>query len=459
MLIKRQAYTPPQTQLHRQRQLDQRTPSRTPARSARGTLSRLADRTPRGAGAESPWVLCPPMPISTRLTALPPYVFARLDAAQQKLKAEGKDVISLAVGDPDMGAPSFVVDVLKATADDPAHHRYNYGRGRPEFLAAAADFMKRRFGLDADPTRHILTLVGSKEGLAHLPLAVADPGDVMLHPDPCYPVYRNAAAFTGLRAVPVPLRAENGWLLDFGTISRQDARDARLLIMNHPGNPTAAVAPASHYAEAARFAAAHDIVLASDQAYSEIYYDPSDAPVSLWEAPGVDLETTPAIEFHSLSKTFCMTGWRLGFAVGREDILDALTKVKSTHDSGVFTPIQLAGAEALRRYDDPAVIRYRETYRARRDAIVPALRALGLDIHPPRAGFFAWGRVPTGWTSRTFADRCLHEASVVVVPGDAFGAPGEGWFRVALTVDVPRLHEAAARLAKIDWTTRVPAPA
>lgn len=388
---------------------------------------------------------------SKRLQNLPAFIFTRLEAERKALEAQGRDVITLAVGDPDMPPPAFVVETLKRVADDPEAHHYNYGKGRPELLEAIGRFMSRRFGVEIDPRRHVQVLLGSKEGLAHLPLAVADVGDAMLYPDPCYPVYRNAAVFTGLRPVPMPLTEANDWMPDLDAITERDAREAKLMIVNHPGNPAAATAPASFFDRAARFASRNDIVLVSDQAYSEIYFDEADKPPSLWQAESADIETTPALEFHSLSKTFCMTGWRLAFAVGREDVIAALGKVKATHDSGAFTPIQLAGVQALERYDDPAVAEYREIYRSRRDALIPALQSAGFEILPPKAGFFCWGKCPRGWSSEAFAERCLHEAGVVLVPGSAFGTSGEGWFRIALTVPEDRLREAAGRLAGLDW--------
>jgi len=388
---------------------------------------------------------------SRRLQNLPAFIFTRLESERRALEARGRDVITLAVGDPDMPPPGFVVDALKRSASDPEAHRYNYGKGRPELRAAVARFMRRRFGVHCDPNRHVQVLLGAKEGLAHLPLAVADPGDAMLFPDPCYPVYRNAAVFTGLRPVPMPLTEAGGWTPDLAAIDPRDAHEARLLIINHPGNPAAATVGIDVYDRAARFATAHDLVLVSDQAYSEIYFDDSHRPPSLWQAPAADLDATPAIEFHSLSKTFCMTGWRIAFAVGREDVIDALSNVKATHDSGAFTPIQIAAAEALDRYDDPAVAAYRDAFRRRRDALVPALQRAGFHLPAPTAGFFCWGRCPDGWSSEDFATRCLHEAAVILVPGAAFGPAGEGWFRLALTVPEDRLAEAAARLAALAW--------
>jgi len=390
------------------------------------------------------------MPTSKRLATIPPFVFTALDAQRKALEAAGQDVINLSVGDPDMGAPQFVVDALTSAAADPANHHYNYGRGRPELLEAAAEFMQRRFGVTVDPATHIQILVGSKEGLAHLPLGVSDPGDRMLFPDPCYPVYRNAALYTGMVPAPVALRESNGWMMDFDAI---DPTGASLLLVNHPGNPTAATAPVEFFDRAARFATSNNLTLVSDQAYSEIYFDEADRPPSLWQAESADINATPAVEFHSLSKTFCMTGWRIAFAVGHPDVISALARVKATHDSGVFAPIQLAGAEALRRFDDPAVAEYRRIYESRRDTLVPALNELGLVTPSPKAGFFAWGKVPANMTSAEFATRCLDEARVVLVPGSAFGDPGEGYFRVALTVGEDRLREAAERLAKIAVAT------
>ncbi len=386
------------------------------------------------------------MPTSARLAAIPPFVFTALGAQRTALEAQGHDVINLSVGDPDMGAPAFVVEALQKAAGDPANHHYNYGRGRPELLDAAAGFMARRFGVKVDPDRHLQILIGSKEGLAHLPLAVSNPGDRLLYPEPCYPVYGNAAIYTGMKPAPVALSEANGWRMDFNTI---DPTGASLLLVNHPGNPTAATAGLDFFEDAARFATKHDLTLLSDQAYSEIYFDAEHKPPSLWQAESADIESTPALEFHSLSKTFCMTGWRVAFAVGRPDIITALGKVKATHDSGVFAPIQLAGAEALKRYDDEAVAEYRRIYESRRDMLIPALNELGLHTPLPQAGFFAWGKVPAGTTSEAFAKRCLDEAHVMLVPGTAFGATGEGYFRVALTTGEDRLREAVRRLEKV----------
>jgi LL-diaminopimelate aminotransferase len=389
---------------------------------------------------------------SDRIAALPPYLFVDLDRKRRARIAAGGDVINLGIGDPDRPTPPFIVEALRQAAGDPAHHRYPDGRGSADFRQAAARFMQRRFGVAADPDRHICAVIGSKEAVFHLPLALVNPGEGVLVPSPGYPVYHSGATFACAEPIELPLRPDLGWLPDLDGVSEAERARARLMWVNYPNNPTAACVDVDFFSRALRFSEESDIALASDQAYSEIYFEAP--PPSLWQGAGADLDASPAIELHSLSKTFNMTGWRIGFAVGRPDIIDALAAVKSNADSGPFGAVQAAGIAALDGYGRPEVAEMREVYRARRDALIPALRAIGCEVEPPRAGFFVWARCPPDRAgapipSMEFAGRTLEEADVVVAPSVGFSPRVEGWFRIALTVEVERMEEAAARLRRL----------
>lgn len=393
-----------------------------------------------------------------RLLALPPYLFAEIDRKKRAKRAAGKDVIDLGVGDPDRPTPEFIIKALEQGARDATHHRYPPGNGIRPFREAAARFMERRFGVKADPDRHITMCIGSKDGIAHLPLATVNPGEVVLVPTPGYPVYRSGAIFAGGEVHEMPLRAENGWLPALGEIPAGVWERAKLLWTNYPNNPVAASAGVPFYekligaCEQGRGGAG--TIAVSDQAYSEIWFD--EPPVSLWQAGNADIEKTLGIEFHSLSKTFNMTGWRIAFAVGHPDVIAALAALKENCDSGQFGAIQTAGIAALDNIDHPDVVAMREVYRERRDAAVEGLRRIGARVDPPKAGFFVWARCPerngAPVDSMEFAGRCLEEADVVVVPGAGFGRTGVDYFRVALTVETPRIREACERLERIDWS-------
>ncbi|MFG0286006.1 MAG: aminotransferase class I/II-fold pyridoxal phosphate-dependent enzyme [Phycisphaerales bacterium JB039] len=389
---------------------------------------------------------------SDRVAALPPYLFVDIDRKRRARIAAGADVINLGIGDPDRPTPDFIIEALRAAAGDPVNHRYADGRGSGPFRQAAARFLKKRFGVTADPDRHITAIIGSKEAVFHLPLGVLNPGDGVLVPSPGYPVYESGAIFACAEVIDMPLLPELGWRPDLDAISPADRARARLMWANYPNNPTAACVDVDFFTTALRFSDANDIVLASDQAYSEIYFDAP--PPSVWQADGADLDSSPVIELHSLSKTFNMTGWRIGFAVGRPDLIDALSAVKSNADSGPFGAVQDAAIAALDGYDRPEVAHMREVYRQRRDALIPALRDIGCQVEPPAAGFFVWARCPAGpggapLKSMDFAARCLEEADVVVVPSVGFSKRAEGWFRIALTVEVDRITEAADRLRRL----------
>lgn len=392
---------------------------------------------------------------SERLQALPPYLFVEIDRRKRASIDAGKDVIDLGVGDPDRPTPTFIVDALHRGSRRSENHRYAPTVGTRSFREAAAAFMKARFGVDADPERHIINCIGSKDGIAHLPLAVVNPGDVVCVPSVAYPVYLSGAVFAGADVHTMPLTPANGWRPDLD-LPGDVADRASLLWTNYPNNPTAACVDVDFFESLVGFTTRHGIIAASDLAYSEVYFE--HAPPSLWQAPGADLDSTPAIEFHSLSKTFNMTGWRVAFAVGHPDVISALGAIKGNCDSGQFGALQDAGIEALNKYDHPDVVAMRDVYRERRDAIVPLLRDMGCEVESPTAGFFVWARCPKGpdgvpLESMSFAGRALEEADVVVVPGAGFSADARDYFRIALTVEVDRLVEAGRRLASIDWAT------
>ncbi len=381
-----------------------------------------------------------------RLKALPPYLFIEIDKKKRAKIASGADVINLGVGDPDRPTPKFIIDRMAKAVYDPANHRYPFDEGVPAFKDSAAAFMQKRFTLTLDPKTEILTTIGSKDGIAHLPLAVVNPGDIVLVPVPGYPVYNSGAIFAGGRPWKMELTEANGWLPDLDAIPADVAGQAKLIWVNYPNNPTAAVAPRSFYEKLLAFAQKHDLIIASDLAYSETYFDKP--PVSILELPGA---RERAIEFHSLSKTFNMTGWRLGFAAGNAAVIGALAQVKGNCDSGQFNAVQWAGKEALDNYQHPDVLAMTDIYRQRRDALCDGLTAIGITTPKPAASFFVWGKCPAGYSSMDFAARVLDEAAVVMVPGGGFGKHCDGYFRAALTVEVDRIKQAVDRLGKIKW--------
>ncbi len=373
-----------------------------------------------------------------RLSSLPPYLFARIDAMKAEKARSGADIIDLGVGDPDLPTPPHVVEALCAAARDPANHHYPSYAGMPAFREAAADWYGRRFGVDLDPATEVLALMGSKDGIAHVPEAFVNPGDVVLAPSPGYPVYRTSTLFAEGVLHDLPLTAEYGFLPDLDAIPADVARRAKLLFVNYPNNPTAAVAPPSFYDEVVAFAREHRVVVVSDNAYSEIAYDGYRAP-SFLETDGA-MEV--GVEMHSLSKTYNMTGWRIGMAVGNPEILAGLGRVKTNVDSGVFDAVQHAGIAALSGSQDCVADACR-VYQERRDVLVAGLRSLGYDVAAPKATFYVWLPVED---SMAFAARLLDEAAIVATPGVGFGEHGEGFVRFALTRPVDRIEEALARM-------------
>lgn len=381
---------------------------------------------------------------TARLKALPPYLFIEIDKKKRALMAAGKDVINLGVGDPDLPTHKFIIDEMAKAIYDPKNHRYPFDEGVPAFRQAASAFMKKRFGVDVDMDKEVLTTIGSKDGIAHLPLAVVNPGDVVLVPQPGYPVYNSGALFAGGVPHVMPLLEKNDFLPDLEAIPEDVRRKAKLIWLNYPNNPTAATAPRAFYEKAVAMAQKYGWVIANDLAYGEVYFE--EAPRSILEIPGAK---EVAIEFHSLSKSFNMTGWRIGWAAGNAAIVGALAQVKGNADSGQFNAIQVAGATALQHYEHPDVKKQMAIYRERRDALHSGLTALGWNFRKPTAGFFCWANTPKGLPSMELCSRLIEEAHVVTVPGGGFGPAGEGYLRMALTVDVSRIKEAVERIGKL----------
>ncbi|MBI4011051.1 MAG: LL-diaminopimelate aminotransferase [Candidatus Rokubacteria bacterium] len=382
--------------------------------------------------------------LADRLNRLPPYLFAEIDRQKKDARARGADLIDLGIGDPDLPTPPHVIDALTRAAREPKNHRYPDYEGLLAFREAAAGWYRTRFGVTLDPATEVLTLIGSKEGTAHIPMAFVNPGDVVLVPDPGYPVYAAGTWFAGGEPYFLPLRAERGFLPDLDAVSPDVLRRARMLFLNYPNNPTAAVATPEFFAEVVAFARRHGVIVCHDAMYSELAFD-GYAPPSFLQVPGAK---EVGVEFHSCSKTYSMTGWRIGFVVGNREVLAGLGRVKTNVDSGVFQAVQEAGIAALTGPQD-YVTRIRATYGERRDVVVGGLRTLGLPVTPPRATFFVWAPVPDGSDSRKWASRLLQEVGVVVTPGVGFGAAGEGYYRIALTVDKARIAEAMDRLRRL----------
>lgn len=381
-----------------------------------------------------------------RIEQLPPYLFAEIDKKKEEMRKRGMDLIDLGVGDPDLPTPEPIIERLNRASQNPQNHHYPSYEGMIEFRTAVARWFERRFGVLLDPKTEVLTLIGSKEGIAHIPLAFVNPGDYVLVPSPGYPVYRVATLFAGGIPYMMPLLKEHGFLPKLSEIPGEIAERSKLLFINYPNNPTSAIAERSFFEEVVAFAKKYEVIVCHDAAYSELAFD-GYRPLSFLEIEGAK---EVGIEFHSLSKTFNMTGWRIGFAVGHPDIVSGLGKVKTNIDSGLFQAIQEAGMEALQRYDTPIPNLIR-IYEGRRDVMVKGLREVGLEVEVPKATFYLWIRVPRGYTSAQFATLLMEQAGLVVTPGNGFGEAGEGYFRIALTVDESRLRQAVERLKKVNF--------
>jgi LL-diaminopimelate aminotransferase len=376
-----------------------------------------------------------------RLDAVPPYLFAELERKIAAKRREGIDVISLGIGDPDLPTPEPVVEALVAAARDPGTHQYPTNHGSDEFRAAVAGFYRDRFGVDLDPGSEIVPALGGKEAVAHVCLALLDPGDVCLSPDPGYPPYTSGPVFAGAEVHYLPLEEANGFLPDLDAVPAEVADRANLLFLNYPNNPPGAVVAPGYFERAVEFARAHDLVVVHDSAYSEICFDGYRAP-SFLETPGAK---EVGIEIFSLSKGWNMTGWRSGLVAGNAEVVEQYRHLKTNLDSGMFEAVQRATIAALTEArDTPREMS--EVYRRRRDLVAEALAAMGLHVETPQATPYFWVRVPEGHTSASFAELVLERAAVVVSPGPAYGPSGEGFFRISLTVPDEQLAEAVRRM-------------
>jgi LL-diaminopimelate aminotransferase len=379
-----------------------------------------------------------------RLGRIPPYLFAEIDRKVQEKKRAGVDVISLGIGDPDLPTPARIVSVLQEAAADPANHRYASYFGLAELREAIARWYADRSGVELEPDTEVLPTLGSKDGISHVPLALVDPGDLVLAPDPGYTVYVTGAIMAGADAYTMPLTEANGWLPDLDAIPADVAQRARLMWLNYPNNPTAATADRAFLERAVDFCRRHDIVLCHDAPYSEIAFD-GYRPLTLFEIPGAK---EVGLEFHSLSKTYNMTGWRLGWVCGRADLVQLIGQLKTNIDSGIFQAVQWAGIEALNGGEDETRAAC-EVYARRHRMVADTLNSLGWRIKPPRATFYVWAPVPKGYDSIGFAGHVLDQVGVNITPGVGFGPHGEGYFRLSVTAPDARIEEAMARMRKL----------
>ena len=381
--------------------------------------------------------------LASRIKHLPPYLFASVDRMKRNAVAKGTDLIDLSIGDPDIATPSVIVDAMKKAVENPLNHRYPSYEGMPAFREAVAKWYKKRFRVKLDPHAEVLSLIGSKEGIGHIPLAFVNPDDIVLVPSPGYPVYSVGTLFAGGHSHFMPLIAENNFLPDLDRIPEKTLKKAKIIFINYPNNPTSALAPQDFYEEVVGIALRYNIIVCHDASYTEIYYDKR--PLSFMQIPGAK---EVGIEFHSLSKTYNMTGWRIGFAVGNMRILAGLGKVKTNLDSGVFQAIQEAAVTALEMdQDDLSIIR--KTYRERRDILYAGLKELGVDLLKPKATFYIWAKTPPPFDSMGFVTHMLEKEGVLATPGNGFGEAGEGYVRFALTASAERIKEAVYRIQRI----------
>jgi len=381
------------------------------------------------------------MRLARRIENLPPYLFVEISKKIAEKQAKGEDVISLAIGDPDIPTPRHIIERLCQASQDPENHRYPESGGLPEFRRAISKWYQKRFGVNLDPDREVLPLIGSKEGIGHIALCFIDPGDTALVPDPAYPVYSISTMFAGGHPHCMPLIQENEFLPDLTAIPKDIARKAKVIWINYPNNPTSAVADLKFFEGVVAFAKRHGIAVCHDGPYTEVAFD-GYRPVSFLQAEG---SREVGVEFHSLSKSYNMTGWRVGMAVGNPAIIDALKRVKSNLDSGIPQAIQHAAIEALTGPQD-CISEHNTIYQRRRDRLLQALNQIGIQAKPPRASLYIWAKVPKGYTSVEFATLLLDKVGVVVMPGVSYGKHGEGYIRLSLTVPDKRLAEAIDRL-------------
>ncbi|MBW2023020.1 MAG: LL-diaminopimelate aminotransferase [Deltaproteobacteria bacterium] len=380
-----------------------------------------------------------------RLQKLPPYLFKAIDEKKAEVRARGVDIIDLGVGDPDIPTPPHIVEELKRAAEDPANHKYPSYSGMMEYRETVAEWYKNRFGVALDPHKEVVSLIGSKEGIAHFPLAFVNPGEVVLVPSPAYPVYGISTLFAGGEPYVMALREENDFLPDLESIPPEVLGKAKVMFINYPNNPTSATVEKEFFERVVDFAKKNEVIVCHDAAYTEMAFD-GYRPPSFLEVEGAK---DVGIEFHSLSKTYNMTGWRIGFAVGNSEAVGGLGAIKTNIDSGAFQAVQLAAIKALTGPQD-CVEEMRNIYKERRDLMVQGLNEVGLQVNKPKATFYLWVKVPEGYTSAEITTRLIEEAGVVVTPGNGFGEPGEGYFRIALTQNKERLAAALDRINKME---------
>lgn len=379
-----------------------------------------------------------------RVRSLPPYLFVTIDRMKEKAVGKGIDLIDLSVGDPDMPTPLHIVEKMRKAVKNPAHHKYPSYAGMLSFRQAVADWYRKRFDVKLNPKTEVVSLIGSKEGIGHMPLAFVNPGDYALVPSPGYPVYPVATLFAGGKSHEMPLLGKNNYLPDLKAIPKSVLKKSKLMFVNYPNNPTAACADRGFYKELIGFAKKNNIIICHDAAYSEIYYD-NEKPLSFLQIPGAK---GVGVEFHSLSKTYNMTGWRIGFAVGNKDAVAGLGKIKTNLDSGIFQAIQEAGIEALNT-GDTVLRKNRNMFQERRDVLYNGLKDLGLEVNKPKATFYLWVKCPRGVSSMDFTAHLLNKAGILTTPGNGFGVHGEGHVRFALTVPVKQIREAVERIGRI----------
>ncbi len=381
------------------------------------------------------------MQFARRIQELPPYLFVNISRKVAEKRARGEDVVTFGIGDPDIPTPPHIMEKLIEAAKTPANHRYPESDGLPELRRAIAQWYQGRFGAALDPDKEVLPLIGAKEGIGHVALCFIDPGDIALVPDPGYPVYHIGTLFAGGQSYLLPLSEESGWLPDLEAIPPDVARRAKCLWVNYPNNPTSAVAGLDFFEQCVRFSLRYGVPVLHDAAYSEVAYD-GYVPHSFLEASGA---MDVGIEFHSLSKSYNMTGWRIGMAVGNAKIIDALMRVKSNLDSGIPQAIQQAAIRALTGPQD-CIQEHNAVYQRRRDRVVEVLREVGLRVAKPRASLYVWARVPSGYTSGAFATLMLDQLNLVVTPGAGYGKQGEGYIRLSLTIPDDQMEKGLARL-------------
>ena len=384
------------------------------------------------------------MRVAKRVESLPPYLFVEISRKVAEKRAQGIDVITFGIGDPDLPTPARILDALHAASDDPANHRYPESEGLPELRQAIAHWMAQRFGQSFDPETEILPLIGAKEGIAHVALCFVERGDVALVPDPGYPVYAVGTMFAGGESHFLPLNEENDWLPDYSAIPDDIARRATILWLNYPNNPTGATATPEFFAETLEFAQRNGLVVCHDNAYCDVAYDGYVPPAFLQTQGAREV----GIEFFSFSKTFNMTGWRIAWAAGNPEMINALMRVKSNIDSGIPQAIQHMAIAALEG-DQSLIAANSAILQRRRDRVVAALEKIGLRVRNPKASLYVWARVPEGMTSAEFATRLLEEQAVVVTPGRGYGEHGEGYVRLSLTVPDDQIDEGARRIAAL----------